>query len=188
MLVLDPQKISVRSYQGLDPKIHASVFLADGVRILGDVELSNQVSIWFNTVVRGDVNHISIGARSNIQDNCCLHVECGKFPLTLGEGVTVGHQVTLHGCTIAEFCLIGMGAVIMNGVHLGAESLVGAGTVIPEGLEIPPRSLILGTPGKVVRQLTETEVKNLHESAHRYVTYAQSYKTISVPLENFAAS
>ena len=175
MLCFDENKISVLAYKNVEPQIHSSVFIADGARIIGDVKLEDQVSIWFNTVIRGDVNSIAIGASTNIQDNSLLHVENGLHPLNLGEGVTVGHCVTLHGCDIGNYCLIGMGATVMNGVKIGDESVIGAGAVVPEGMVIPPRSLVVGLPGKVRRQLGDEEVQRLHLSAEHYVKYYKSY-------------
>jgi len=176
MRVINPDRVSIGSYQGMSPKIHESVFLADGVRVLGDVELGEDVSIWFNTVVRGDVNFIRIGAGTNVQDLCCLHVEHDRFPLRIGEGVTIGHQVTLHGCTIESFCLIGMGAVIMNNVTVGEESIIGAGALIPENTIIPPRSLVVGMPAKVRRSVNPEEIKRLHGSYKRYIEYSKNYQ------------
>lgn len=177
MRVINPEKVSISPFQGSLPRIDDSVFLADGVRILGDVELKENVSIWFNSVVRGDVNSIIIEEGSNIQDLCCLHVEHKKFSLNIGKGVTVGHHVTLHGCKIESYCLIGMGAVIMNNVTVGEESIVGAGALVPENTIIPPRSLVVGFPAKVRRCLSHEEVHHLHASYKRYIEYSNSYQT-----------
>ena len=160
---------------GLKPKIDKSVFIADGVRIIGDVELGEGVTVWFNSVIRGDVNSIKLGPNCNIQDNSCLHVEYGKYSLTLEEGVTVGHSVTLHGCYLEHNCLVGMGTTILNGARIGAESIVGAGALVPEDMIVPPRSLVLGCPAKLRRTLGEDEILSLHESAQRYTKYGLSY-------------
>ena len=175
MKCINPTSISIIKYKGIQPKIDQSVFIADGVRIIGDVELGEGVTVWFNSVIRGDVNAIKIGPNCNIQDNSCLHVEYEKYTLTLEEGVTVGHSVTLHGCYLEHNCLIGMGATILNGARIGAESVVGAGALVPEGMIVPPRSLVVGCPAKLKRTLTENEILSLHKSAQRYVQYGLSY-------------
>ena len=175
MKCVNLQSISIITYKGLQPKINKSVFIADGVRIIGDVELDEGVTVWFNSVIRGDVNSIKIGPNCNIQDNSCLHVEHDKYALTLEAGVTVGHSVTLHGCYLEHNCLIGMGATILNGARIGAESIVGAGALVPEGMTVPPRSLVLGCPAKIKRNLDNEEILGLHESANRYRQYGLSY-------------
>jgi gamma-carbonic anhydrase len=180
MRVLNSEAVTLTPYQGTAPRIHESVFLADGVRILGDVELKEDVSVWFNTVIRGDVNRVSIGEGTNIQDQCCLHVEHDRFPLILKKGITVGHQVTLHGCTIESYCLVGMGAIIMNGVIVGSESIVAAGALIPENTIIPPRSLVLGIPAKVQREIRDSELERLHSSYKRYIQYSRNYQTMKL--------
>ena len=175
MKCININSISLIDYKGLKPKIDKSVFIADGVRIIGDVELSEGVTVWFNSVIRGDVNSIKIGPNCNIQENSCLHVAYGKYSLTLEEGVTVGHSVTLHGCYLEHNCLIGMGTTILNGARIGAESIVGAGALVPEGMIVPPRSLVLGCPAKLKRALGEDEILSLHKSAQRYTQYGLSY-------------
>lgn len=180
MKYINKKSISIINYKGHRPKLDSSVFIADGVRIIGDVTLGKDVSVWFNTVIRGDVNKIQIGSRCNIQDNSCLHVEHAKFDLILEEGVTVGHSSVLHGCYIAHHCLIGMGATIMNGAVIGSESIIGAGALVPEGMQVPPRSVVLGCPAKVKRQVSDEEVQKLYESADNYVNYALSYFDASV--------
>ena len=175
MKYINLNTISIIDYKGLKPKIDQSVFIADGVRIIGDVELGEGVTVWFNSVIRGDVNSIKIGPNCNIQDNSCLHVEHNDHSLTLECGVTVGHSVTLHGCYLEKNCLIGMGATILNGARIGAESIVGAGALVPEGMIVPPRSLVLGCPAKVKRPLIENEILGLHKSAQRYTQYGINY-------------
>lgn len=175
MRCINKDSISLINYRGLQPKIDKSVFIADGVRIIGDVQLGEGVTVWFNSVIRGDVNFIKVGPNCNIQDNSCLHVEHEKYSLILEEGVTVGHSVTLHGCYLEHNCLIGMGATILNGARIGAESIVGAGALVPEGYIVPPRSLVLGCPAKLKRTLSEDEIINLHESAQRYIKFGLSY-------------
>jgi carbonic anhydrase/acetyltransferase-like protein (isoleucine patch superfamily) len=166
---------TVTAYKKMIPDVDKALWIADGARVIGDVRLGKDVSLWYNVVLRGDVNHIEIGDFCNIQDSSCCHVENGLYPLILKEGVTVGHSVTLHGCTIGHHCLIGMGATILNNCTIGEESIIAAGTLIPEGTNIPPRSLVMGVPGKVRRELGEEDVKKLHHYAEKYVRYARTY-------------
>ena len=157
------------------PRIDPDAYLAPGTHVAGQVEVGAHASVWFGVVVRGDNEPIRIGARSNIQENTVMHVDTGH-PLTVGTDVTVGHLAMLHGCTIGDGCLIGIKAVIMNGAVIGAQSLIGAGALVTEGKEIPPRSLVLGSPGKVVRTLTDAEVARLQASADSYVARARHYR------------
>ncbi len=163
-------------FRGKLPKLHDSVFQAPGCQIVGDVEMGADCSVWFNVVVRGDVHWIRIGAGTNIQDNSVLHVSFNKAPLTIGKNVTVGHLVTLHGCTIGDTVLVGMRSVIMDHAEIGTESMVAAGSLVTEGFKAPPRSLILGSPAKVVRALREDEIKFLHQSAENYKQYVRWYR------------
>ena len=153
------------------PRIDASCFVARGASVLGDVTLAPQSSVWYGAVVRGDENGISIGSRTNIQDLCVLHVDGGN-PLAVGDDVTVGHRAILHGCTVGDRVLIGMGAVVMNGARIGSDSIVAAGALVPEGAEFPPRSLAMGVPARVKRELTDEEVASLRLSAADYVETA----------------
>ncbi|MBI3557554.1 MAG: gamma carbonic anhydrase family protein [Deltaproteobacteria bacterium] len=166
----------VHPFRGKHPKLHDSVFQAPGCQIVGDVELGSDVSIWFNVVVRGDVHWIKIGDGTNIQDGSILHVSFNKAPLTIGKNVTVGHLVMLHGCTIGDFVLVGMRSVIMDHAEIGGESIVAAGALVTEGFKAPPRSLILGSPAKVVRSLGDDEIKFLHKSAENYKQYVRWYR------------
>jgi carbonic anhydrase/acetyltransferase-like protein (isoleucine patch superfamily) len=143
--------------------------------VVGSVVLEAESSVWFGAVVRGDNEPITIGARSNIQDGAVLHTDPG-FPLVIGAGVTVGHQAMLHGCSIGEGSLVGIQAIVMNGVVIGRECIVGAGALVPEGRTIPDRSLVIGSPGKVVRSLTDEEVARLREAADVYVSKARWYR------------
>ena len=143
-------------------------YVAPNATIIGDVVLESESSIWFNVVIRGDNDTITIGARSNIQDGSVLHTDAG-VPLTLGPSVSVGHLVMLHGCTIGDGSLIGIKAVILNGARIGRDCLIGANTLIAEGKEIPPRSMVLGSPGKIIRQLSDEDVKRFGGAAGRYV-------------------
>lgn len=162
-------------YKNITPKIPESVFVAPNATVIGDVEIGEDSSIWFNTVIRGDVHKIRIGARTNIQDGCVLHVTYQKYSLTLGNEVTVGHGAILHGCVIEEQCLIGMGARVLDGARIGKFSLVAAGSLVREGQEIPPQTLVAGVPAVAKRTLSEKEVETILQSAQRYVEYKNTY-------------
>lgn len=157
------------------PQIAGSAWIAPNATVIGDVRLADDASIWWNAVLRGDNDPITIGARSNIQDGSVLHTDEG-VPLTIGADVTVGHLVMLHGCTIGDGALIGIGSVILNRAVIGRHSIVGANTLIPEGKVFPERVLIVGSPGKVVRELTDEEVARLRHSAAHYVENARRYR------------
>lgn len=167
------------------PTLGEHCFVVDQCTILGDVVLGERSSVWYNVVIRGDVHFIRIGERTNIQDGSILHVTHDTHPLKIGEGVTVGHKVMLHGCTIEDYSLIGMNATVLDGAVVGAESLVAAGSVVLENAIIPPRSLVAGVPGKVRRTLSEEEVETLHQSAQNYVDYAAEYRRLGVPQKKF---
>jgi carbonic anhydrase/acetyltransferase-like protein (isoleucine patch superfamily) len=162
-------------YKGINPTIGERVYIAPTATIVGDVTIGDDSSIWFGTVVRGDVHYIRIGARSNIQDNCVVHVTNGLWPTVIEDDVTIGHGVIAHGCTIRRGCLIGMGARLLDGCVIGEESLVGAGALVTEGMEIPPRSLVIGFPARVRRELTSSELEKLRESPSNYVGYKNDY-------------
>jgi carbonic anhydrase/acetyltransferase-like protein (isoleucine patch superfamily) len=154
-------------------------WVADNAVLTGKVVIEEDASVWFGTVARGDNEPIVIGARSNVQDGCVLHADPG-FPLTIGPEATIGHRVVLHGCTIGRGALIGMGAIILNGADIGEECLVGAGALIPEGKQIPPRSVVLGAPGKVIRPVTEKDLAMMRSATQSYVNrwpvYARTCK------------
>jgi carbonic anhydrase/acetyltransferase-like protein (isoleucine patch superfamily) len=150
-------------------------WVAPNAVVLGNVEIEEDASVWFSTVIRGDNEPIRIGARSNVQDGCVLHTDPG-FPMTIGEDCTIGHMVMLHGCTIGRRSLIGIGSIILNGARIGEECLIGANTLIGEGKEIPPRSMVLGSPGRVVRQLSDEDVARFTGAAGRYVENWQRFK------------
>lgn len=156
-------------------------YVAPNATVIGRVRLGDEASIWFGAVVRGDNDVIEIGARSNVQDNCTLHVDPG-FPLTIGEDCTLGHMAMVHGCTIGDGALIGMGATVLNGAKIGAGCLIGANALIPEGKEIPPNSLVMGQPGRVVRELTEEQVERLRKTANHYVERQKQYRAGLAPL------
>jgi carbonic anhydrase/acetyltransferase-like protein (isoleucine patch superfamily) len=166
----------LKGYAGKAPRIDADAWLADDATVTGDVTLGPGASLWFGVVVRGDVNHVRIGARSNVQDLSVVHVTGGTHPTVIGEDVTVGHRVVLHGCTVHDRCLIGIGSVVLDGAEIGPEAMVGAGALVPPGMKVPPRTLVMGTPAKVKRALTDEEVAHLRESAARYVEYAGRYR------------
>lgn len=168
--------ISVMSYGGRSPRIHPSVFLCDGVRIIGDVQIGEDSNIWFNTVIRGDVNFIKIGRRVNVQDMSMLHVTSDRFPLTLEDEVSIGHSVNLHGCTLRRGCLIGIGAIVLDGATVGEGTLVAAGALVREGQVVPPGVLFAGLPGKVLRDLTSAEMERVGSTPEHYVQYAKTYR------------
>ena len=143
-------------------------WVADTARVIGNVILGEDVSVWFGAVLRGDNEPMRIGRRSNIQDGCVLHSDAG-VPLTIGEDCTIGHMVLLHGCTIGDGVLIGMGAIVLNGARIGEGSMIGAGSLIPEGREIPPRSLVFGSPGKVIRKIDDDNAARIRAGAAHYV-------------------
>ncbi len=156
------------------PDVADSAWVADSAEVVGRVTLGEDVSIWFNAVLRGDSDSLSIGAGSNIQDGSVLHADTG-FPLVLGANVTVGHQVMLHGCTVGDESLIGIGAVVLNGARIGRNCIVGAGALVTEGKEFPDGSLIVGAPAKVIRQLSEAQIAGLKASAAHYVNNGRRY-------------
>jgi len=157
------------------PAIDSSALIIESAQIIGDVVIGEESSVWFNAVVRGDVNYIRIGKRTNIQDGCVLHVARRTLPLIIGDEVTVGHNVTLHACTIGSRCLIGMGAIIMDDAKVGDESIVAAGSLVISGTVIPPGSMVMGAPAKVKRPLTDEEKRGIRESANHYVGDIESY-------------
>ena len=165
----------VRPYRTILPKLGERAWVDVSAQVVGDVELGADASVWMGSVVRGDVNRIRIGARSNVQDACVLHVTA-HHPTVLAEDVTVGHSVTLHGCTIERLCLIGIGAIVLNGAVVGEESIVAAGALVPEGMQVPPRSLVMGAPAKVKRPVTEEEREKLRWYSERYVGLKEDYR------------
>lgn len=183
----------IGEFNGKLPKVHETVFVAPSADVIGDVEIGEQSSIWFQVVIRGDVNFIKIGKRTNIQDGSVLHVSRPGLlddskkgaPLILGDDITVGHQVTLHGCTLGNRILVGVGAIIMDKAIIGDDSIIAAGSLVTKGKEFPPRSLIQGSPAKRVRELTDEEVGFLKKSATNYVGDRQKYlETFSYVMED----
>jgi carbonic anhydrase/acetyltransferase-like protein (isoleucine patch superfamily) len=163
-------------YQGILPRVPPTVYLAPGSRVIGDVEMGEYCSVWFNAVIRGDVHTIRIGSHTNIQDLCMLHVTRKTAPLRIGDRVTVGHRVILHGCTVGNLCLIGMGSIIMDGAVVEDGALIGAGSLVSEGTVIPSGMLAFGVPAKVRRPLTPEESAFLPVSAGQYVDDAKHYR------------
>ena len=160
-------------YQDLYPDIADDVFLAPGVKIIGDVKIGKGSSVWYNSVLRGDVHYIKIGEMTNIQDMSMLHVTNGKYPLNIGNKVTIGHSVKLHGCTLQDLCLIGIGSVVLDGAVVEEKSLVAAGAVVRPGFVVPSGKLVAGVPAKVVRDLTPEEMEEFEKSAERYKKYTE---------------
>lgn len=166
----------LRPYKGLLPTVHPSAFVDDSAQVIGDVEIGAESSVWMTVVIRGDVNFIRIGDRSNIQDGTVVHVQHDTHPTRIGNDVTVGHGAIVHGCTIHDRVLVGMGAIILNGATIGEDSIIAAGTLLTEGTTIPPRSMVMGSPGKVKRALTDAEVAMIQEFADNYVRYRRDYQ------------
>ncbi len=167
----------IRPFRGIHPQIHPTAFIADNSQVIGDVHVGEHSSIWFGTVVRGDMFYIRIGDRTNVQDNCVLHTRTGEKPTILEDEVTVGHSVTLHGCYVEHGSLIGIGSIVLDDVRVGRQSLVAAGSLISPGTIIPPRSLVMGMPARVKRPLTDEEVAGLAKYWQNYVEYSRSYLT-----------
>src|SRR5688572_6369246 len=165
----------LHEYKGKWQKMGERVYIAEGAQIVGDVEIGDHSSIWYNCVIRGDVHYIRIGKHTNIQDGSIGHVMKNQYPLILEDYVTVGHGVMMHGCKIESHCLIGMRATILNNVTVGAHSIVGAGALVTENTVIPPRSLVLGMPARVTRKLSDAEVADIDKYASRYFEYKETY-------------
>lgn len=161
-------------YNTINPNTEKNVFIAQNAVVIGNVKLSENSSVWFNAVVRGDIEEISIGKGTNIQDNSTLHTSAG-YPLSIGEYVTVGHNAVLHGCSIRNNCLIGMGAIVLDGAIIGENSLIAAGSIVTPNKNIPPRSLVMGSPAKVIRQLTEAEIISIRNNADSYIELKSKY-------------
>jgi len=167
------EEIKLFPYKEFYPKIGRNVFLASGVKIIGNVEIGDNSSIWYNTVIRGDVHYIKIGASTNVQDCSMLHVTNGKYPLNIGNRVTIGHSVSLHGCTLKDFCLIGIGATVLDGAVIESNSMVAAGALVKQNYVVPAGKLVGGVPAKVIRELTESEIEDIKAGSERYVEYAK---------------
>lgn len=172
---LFPDPTMILPFGGRTPVVPRTAFVAPTASVVGDVDLGEDVSIWFGAVLRGDVNSIRVGARSNIQDGTVVHVNEGRERTVIGEEVTVGHQAIVHACTVGRRCLIGMGSVVLDGAEIGTEAMVAAGAVVPPGLRVPPRVLVRGIPGRVARSLTDGEIAHLARSATNYVALKDRY-------------
>lgn len=166
-------EVKLFPYQDLFPKLHESVFLASGVKIIGDVEIGSESSVWYNTVIRGDVHYVKIGSMTNIQDCSMLHVTNGKYPLNIGNKVTIGHSVKLHGCTLKDLCLVGIGSIILDGAVVEENAMVAAGAVVKPNFIVPSGKLAAGVPAKIVRDLSDQEIIEFEKSAHRYKKYTE---------------
>ena len=165
----------IRSFQGHAPQIAASAYVDPQAVVIGNVTVGEDSSIWPCAVLRGDYHSIRIGARTSIQDNCVIHIQGEEYSASVGDNVTVGHGVILHGTTVESSCLIGMGAILLNGSRIGTGSIVAAGTLIPEGMVVPPGSLVMGVPGKVRRAITEAERAGIAVSAQHYVEFKNAF-------------
>jgi len=166
----------IHPYRGIVPKLHPTVYIVDSAEIIGDVDIGKDSSVWYNAVIRGDVNYIRIGERTNIQDGCLLHVRHEKYPLIIGSNVTMGHGAIAHACTINDYCLIGMGAIVLDNAKINSYTLVAAGAIVLNDAIIPEGVLVAGVPAKVMRRLTDQERTMLEESAQNYVDYVKTYK------------
>jgi carbonic anhydrase/acetyltransferase-like protein (isoleucine patch superfamily) len=176
----------IRPHRGRFPRVHPTAYIDFSAQVIGDVEIGEESSIWMCVVIRGDVHRIRIGRRSNVQDGTVVHVMKDTHPTTIGDEVTIGHGALVHGCTIEDRCLIGMGAILLNGAHVGSGSIVAAGSLVPEGTRIPPRSLVMGVPGKVKRTLDESAATEIQLYADRYVSYRLDYASADAEAEGAA--
>jgi carbonic anhydrase/acetyltransferase-like protein (isoleucine patch superfamily) len=170
----------ILEFRGKAPVLADDVYLAPSAIVIGDVQMGSGASVWFHAVVRGDVDRIRIGARTNIQDNATVHVTHDRWPTIVGEGVTIAHAAVVHGCVVGDHTLVGIGAVVLDGAEIGAECLIGARALVTPGTVIPPRSLVLGSPARPVRPLRSDEIVRLHESANLYAGYAREYRAAGI--------
>lgn len=168
--------MSIMSYRDIFPQIHESVFVAPGAWVIGDVVIGERSSIWFNTVVRGDVHHIRIGADTSVQDNSTLHVTKPDFPLLIGSRVVIGHKAIVHGCVVEDDCMIGMGAIILDGAKIGAGSVIAAGALVTPGMVVPPESVVMGNPAHVKRTTGDKEKELIRRSWSHYADMAAEYR------------
>lgn len=165
----------LRPHRGRFPRVHPTAFIDDSAQVIGDVEIGEESSVWMTVVIRGDVHRIRIGRRSNVQDGTIVHVMKDTHPTTIGDHVTIGHGAIVHGCDIEDQCLVGMGAILLNGCRIGTGSIVAAGALVPEGMVVPPRSLVMGSPAKVKRALADEAIADIQMYADRYVAYRLDY-------------
>ena len=165
----------IKQFENKQPQLGKNVYISENASVIGEVMLGNEVNIWFGAVVRGDMHYIKIDSRSNVQDNAVVHVTTAVSPTNIGSGVTIGHGAIIHGCTIEDNCLIGMGSIVMDDAVIGAGSLLGAGTLIPPNMKVPPKSLVVGIPGKVVREVRKDEYEMIIERPGEYIELASVY-------------
>lgn len=170
----------IHPHHNIAPKFGENVFVAPNAIVIGDIEIGADCSIWFGVIMRGDVNIIRIGERSNIQDGTVLHVTLDKWPLHIGKGVSVGHAAMLHGCTVGDFALIGMRATVLDGAEIGAHAIVAAGSVVREGTKVPERTMVAGVPAVVKREVTQQEIDTQIAQAARYVSYKNEYLAMGI--------
>ena len=168
----------LRPFGSVHPRVAQTAFIDQSAQVIGDVDIGADSSVWMNAVIRGDVNSIRVGRRTNIQDGCVVHVMSGSHPTSLGDDVTIGHGAILHGCTVGDRCLIGMGAIVLNGAEIGPESIIAAGSLIVEGFSVPACSLVMGSPGRVRRMVSDKEVQSIREYADHYVNYKNEYSAL----------
>ncbi len=166
----------LRPFRSIVPNVHPTAFVDESAQVIGDVAIGEESSVWMNAVIRGDVNSIRIGRRTNIQDGTVVHVMASDYPTRVGDEVTVGHSAIVHGCIVEDRCLIGMGAILLNGSHVGTGSIVAAGALLTEGTVIPPGSLVMGSPGRVKRSLSPDEIARIADSAANYARYRLQYQ------------
>ena len=171
----------LRAFRSIHPTVHPSAFVDMSAQVIGDVHVGQESSVWMNVVVRGDVNYIRIGSRTNVQDLTLVHVMRETHPTIIGDDVTIGHSAVVHGCTIEDRCLVGMGAILLNGCRIGGGSIVAAGTLVPEGMIVPPGSMVMGVPGKVRRSLTPEEDASIKWYADNYVRYRLDFQAEHTP-------
>ena len=165
----------LQTFNSINPKVHDTVFIAESAAVIGDVEIGEDSSVWFGSVIRGDVNYIRIGARTNIQDHSIIHVNTGTHPTIREDEITVGHRVTLHGCHVESGCLVGIGSIVLDGARIGGRSLIAAGSLVTPNTQIPPRSLVMGAPARVKRELTDEELASISRNWQSYVDLKRSY-------------
>ena len=165
----------IKTFNSKTPLLGKNIYISESASVIGDVEIGDEVNIWFGTVIRGDMHYIKIGARTNIQDNSVVHVTTDISPTNIGSGVTIGHGVIIHGCTIQNDCMIGMGSIIMDNAVIGSGSLIGAGALVPPGMDIPPKSLVVGLPATIVRQVTKEEYNMILERPKEYIDLSKKY-------------
>lgn len=171
--------VMITQYLSKKPVVPASVFIAEGAKIIGDVELGEECSVWFNAVIRGDVNYIRIGHRTNIQDGAIIHVTLNKYPTIIADEVTIGHGAILHGCTVQKHVLIGMGAKVLDRAVVNRHCIIAAGALIREGQEVPEGTLMAGVPAKPIRKVTQEEIDQIQQSIKNYIQYAADYRALN---------